>query len=97
MINHHRFSSPAYDEVMANHAICLLTYVAEHPCAWQSYGILAKATGVPKTTVWDMINWNHDLAPTRGIPLFVWAWNLGYEVEIVGRKGLLLIVTQPTI
>ena len=97
MINRRQFSSPAYGELMANHVICLLTYVAEHPNGWQSYGILSKATGVPKSTLWDLINWNHDLSPACGVPLFVWAWNLGYEVEIVGRKGLLLIVNRLTI
>lgn len=97
MINHRRFSLPAYSELMANHVICLLTYVAGHPNDWQSYGILSEATGVPKSTLWNLINWNHDLSPARGVPLFIWAWNLGYEVEIVGKKGLLITVSLSTI
>lgn len=97
MANHHRFSSPAYDELMANHAICLLTYVAEHPDKWQSYGILSKATGIPPGTIWGLLNWEHFMAPNHAVPLFFWADNLGYIVEVVGRKGLLLTVTRSTI
>jgi hypothetical protein len=82
---------------MANHAICLLTYVAENPDDYQSYYSLGKATGIPRGTVWHLINWNHYLAPRCGEPLFVWAKKLGYNVEIVGRTGLLLVVTASTI
>ena len=94
MISHHQYSSPAYDELIANHAIVLLTYVAENPDCHQTYYALGKATGIPPATVWDLINWDHDLSPANGVPLFFWARKLGYNVEIVGKPGLLLVVTR---
>jgi len=97
MINHHRFSSPAYDELIANHAIVLLTYIAENPTCRQTYYSLGKATGIPPATVWDLINWNHYLSPAHSVPLFFWARKLGYTIEIVGREGLLLVVYRSTI
>ena len=44
-----------------------------------------------------MINWNHYLAPRSGEPLFVWGKKLGYNVEIIGKTGYLLVVTPSTI
>ena len=82
---------------MANHAICLLTYVAENPNCRQTYYALSKATGIPRGTVWNLINWNHYLAPRSGEPLFVWGKKLGYNVEIIGKTGYLLVVTPSTI
>lgn len=79
---------------MANHAICLLTYVAEHPDEEQSYGLLSRATGIPEGTIWDLTHWNHDMAPSHGEPLYVWASNLGYEVAVFDKCGLLLSVQK---
>ena len=79
---------------MANHAICLLTYVAEHPDEIQSYRSLSAATGIPYSTIWELTHWKHFMASTHGEPLYVWAWNLGYEVTVVGREDLVLIVTK---
>lgn len=88
------FQSSSYDEVMANHAICLLTWAAEHPDEWQSYSILEEETGVPKSTLWAMLHWDHDMAPHAGSPLHVWAWNLGYRVVVYNTEGLLLYVCK---
>ena len=92
--NRRRFRSSSYDEVMANHAICLLTYLAEHPDARQTYYALEKATGIPRGTIHGMVNWEHEMAPWGGNPLFVWAWNLGYEVTVVRNNGVLLRVIK---
>ena len=94
MISRHQYSSPAYDELIANHTIVLLTYVAENPNEWQSYGILSKATGVPKSTIWGLLHWRHEDAPQSGTPIFVWANMLGFEVVINYRKGRLLSVCK---
>jgi hypothetical protein len=88
-----RFRSSSYDELMANHAICLLTYVAEHPYEEQSYNSLARNTGIPPKTIWNLVHWNHEKAPQFGEPLYVWALNLGYEVNIICGPGLILRVT----
>jgi hypothetical protein len=83
--------------LIANHTIVLLTYIAEHPDCHQTYYALGKATGIPPATVWDLINWDHYLAPDHGVPLFFWARKLGYDVEIVGKPGLLLVVVRSPI
>ena len=87
-------SSSNYDELMANHAICLLTYVADHPDEEQSYGSLEKATGIPKGTVWALTHWDHEMACQAGEPLYVWAENLGYDIRILNKDGAILQVSR---
>lgn len=82
---------------MANHAIVLLTYLAENPNCYQTYYSLEKATGIPRGTVRELLNWDHYMAPGNGEPLFTWAKNLGYNVELVGKPGVLVVVSRSTI
>ena len=89
-----RFRSSCYDELMANHAICLLTYLAENPSAKQTYYALERKTGIPAGTIWHLVNWDHEMAPWAANPLFVWAWNLGYYVEISSNSDLRIKVVK---
>jgi hypothetical protein len=79
---------------MANHAICLLTYLADNPMYPQSYRKIAKATGIPYSTIWQLVNWRHEECPYYGSPLFEWADKLNYNVKLLKRDGLIMYVEK---
>jgi len=79
---------------MENHAICLLTYVAEHPDEWQSYAELEKHTGVPKSTIWELLHWSEEFYPGECNILGLWACNLGYCVWYPMKPGKMIEVYE---
>lgn len=75
-----RFQSSSYDSLMDNHTICLLSYLERNPDAHQTYYALGNATGIPPSTVRELLNWDHFASPFSPDPLYFWADRLGYIV-----------------
>jgi hypothetical protein len=76
---------------LENHCLVLLCFLADNPIIWQTYRNISRDTGIPLTTLYEIVNGFREYGPNEWA-LGGYADRYGFEVEYIGAPGRILFV-----